>query len=98
MTVRAALLLGLLVTSCKRDAAGRPPADQGESPAASTSQSARLELEPPLTAPAPTVGSVASAVELKTIGVGDTARASDYELTVKTVKECKVEAYFQPKP
>ena len=96
--MRALMFAMLLLSGCKREAAGLGADDRPQSPPASAaSASARPELAP-LTAPAPTVGSVGSATELKPIGVGDTARATDYELTVKSVKECKVEAYFQPKP
>jgi hypothetical protein len=86
------------VTACKRDDVPSAPAGEPSAPAPAPARDPRFELTPPVpVAPTVTLGEApGAAVALP--GVGDTATAADYQLTLVSVRECKVESYLQPKP
>jgi Domain of unknown function (DUF4352) len=91
-----ALFFALLVVACKRDV---PPTPPGEPSAAARppARDPRFDLTPPVPmAPTVSLGETPSAPAALP-GIGDTAVANDYQLTLLAVRECKVESYLQPK-
>ena len=92
----ALVLIAASMTSCKRGDA-TPPAPDRPSTAASIARDPRFQLPPPVPmAPTISLGS-APGTPAALPGVGDSATAADYRITVKAVRECRVEAYLRPK-
>jgi uncharacterized protein DUF4352 len=93
--ILAAVLVACLVACKKEQAPLTPPAETSAS--AHPARDPRFELSPPVPmAPTVSLGETPSAPAALP-GVGDTASAADYQITLKTVRECKIESYLQPR-
>jgi hypothetical protein len=98
MTRRLLLALAFGVAACKRGDIPPAPAGEPSASAPAPARDPRFELAPPVpVAPTVSLGETPGAVVVLP-GVGDTASAADYQLTLVSVRECKVESYLQPKP
>jgi hypothetical protein len=86
------------IAACKRGDVPPAPAGEPSASAPAPDRDPRFELTPPVpVAPTVSLGETPGAVAVLP-GVGDTASAADYQLTLVSVRECKVESYLQPKP
>ena len=96
MTRFSALLFVPCLCACKRSETDAPA--PSEPPAAhSLAKDPRFQLPPPVPmAPTISLGDKPGAA-LAMPGVGDTAGATDYQITLKSVRECRVESYLRPK-
>jgi hypothetical protein len=97
MRIVSLLLVLSCTAACKREtdapAPGEPPATVG-----SIVKDPRFQLPPPVPmAPTISIGETPGAAAAVP-GVGDTATASDYQITLKSVRECRVEPYLRPTP
>jgi hypothetical protein len=94
----ALILIAASLSACKRGESAAP--DPGEPPAPAVSSMARdphFQLPPPVPmAPTISLGDTPGAAAVMP-GVGDTASAADYQITLKSVRECRVESYLRPK-
>jgi len=94
----AVLLLVPWLVSCKRGDSGSSPSEPDPPPTVgSIAKDPRFQLPPPVPmAPTISLGTTPGAAAALP-GVGDTATATDYQITLKSVRECRVEPYLRPK-
>jgi hypothetical protein len=94
----ALILFAVSLSACKRGENAAPAEDQPPPPPVSSmARDPHFQLPPPVPmAPTISLGDTPGAAAAMP-GVGDTASAADYQVTLKSVRECRVESYLRPK-
>jgi hypothetical protein len=93
----AFLLVVPCIVACNRRETDAPAPSEPPATVGSIAKDPRFQLPPPVPmAPTISLGDTPGAAAALP-GVGDTASSTDYQITLKSVRECRVEAYLRPK-